>query len=78
MAYVRAARWVNVTFEYEDWATPPVIAGVGLRQSCSAASMLFRWTLADCMAYLHESPARGHGASLDTVMVAHTSWADDM
>lgn len=78
LAYLREARRACMTFDHADWSTRPVCAGVGLRQGCSAAPMLFRWVLADCMADFRGRWIRqGHGACLDTVTVSHVAWADD-
>lgn len=67
-----------MTFEYADWSTRPLSAGIGLRKGCPAAPMFFRWGLTDCMASLHEGwVCLGHGAHLDTVTVSHAAWAED-
>lgn len=78
LASIREMRRASMAFEHCDWSTPPVTAGVGLRQGCSVAPMVFRWILPECMSELQETwVGAGHGLSLDTVVVAHVALADD-
>lgn len=79
MVYVREMRRAHMTFEHASWETTPSQAGVGLRQVCSAATMISRWILADAMQYLHDDlVARGPGeAAGEALTIFHVVWAGD-
>lgn len=63
---------------HSNWETPPVAAGVGLRQGSSAAPMLFPWVLQDALDSLCDKwTTDGKGVTLHTGVMAHIAWADD-
>lgn len=78
LVYLREARRARMMFRHANWHTPPVRAGVGLRQGCSAAPMLFRLVLQDALEPLHDQWVRqGRGIELQSRTLTHVAWADD-
>lgn len=79
MAHIGQMCRGHMNVEHAGWAMAPLQAGVGLRQGCAAALMIFRWTLADAMTLLHGSwVERGCGLCIDDAMtIIHVPWADD-
>lgn len=72
MAYLREARRASITFVHCGWSTDNIKAGVDLHEGCSAASMLFRWVLQDCMEVLHTQwEASGLGIQLFSKVFTH-------
>lgn len=78
LAYLRKARRAHMTFRHANWHTPLVKAGVGLRQGCSAAPMLFRWVLQDALEPLFDQwVVQGRGIKLQSRTLTQVAWADD-